>query len=70
MKKKLLSLALTCTMALSLAACGQTAPAASGSAAVPPPRLPLARLITWGLFSWCSTPLWTPPPRGFQDALD
>ncbi len=69
MKKKLLSLALTCTMALSLAACGQTAPAASGSAAGSSAASASGETYHVGIIQLVQHPALDAATQGFQDAL-
>ena len=69
MKKKLLSLALTCTMALSLAACGQTAPAASGSAAGSSSASAAGETYHVGIIQLVQHPALDAATQGFQDAL-
>ncbi len=69
MKKKLLSLALTCTMALSLAACGQTAPAASGSAVGSSAASTSGETYHVGIIQLVQHPALDAATQGFQDAL-
>lgn len=69
MKKKLFSLALACAMALGLAACGQTAPAASGSASGSAAASGGEKVYQVGVIQLVQHPALDAATQGFQDVL-
>lgn len=69
MKKKLLSLALACAMALGLAACGQTAPAASGSNPGSAASSAGGKVYHVGVIQLVQHPALNAATKGFVDVL-
>ena len=72
-RRSFLSAAAVCGAAAALTACGgsssSTAASSTASSAATLPQRLTARSIPLASASWWSTPLWTLPPQGFEDAL-